>query len=189
MSDHRVILLGPAMDADESERALERLGRIVLPTASKHVVTTGKFDARHLAATFNVEAGYPNEPARLQTLAALAETGDSQPRFRDGYDLYCLRRFLAKGHEGDFVVMVRDDADLTRVWPELQERIEGRLFLVISEEPNGSVILNLRDPQAAALLETVLELYLSGAVYAMEPYSFSGALTAAAGTLRLQASI
>ena len=192
MPEPRILVLGAASNAVESEEALARLNRVVLPNASKHVVTAGKFDSRAIAATLNVEAGYPAEPAVLQTLAAWAEVHDpTDPRFRDGYDLYCLRRLLTNGAEGDLALILREGTELGSNWPELQERIAGRLFLTFPSDQSflPSMLFNLTDPQATAFLDLAWELYFGGSVYAMDPYCLERALTAASDALRLQASI
>lgn len=192
MSDPRILVLGTASNVVESEEALTRLNRIVLPNASKHVATAGKFDSRAIAATLNVEAGYPAEPAVLHTLAAWAERHDpADPRFRDGYDLYCLRRLLENGAEGDLALIVREDTELERIWPDLRERIARQLFLTFPIDNSffPSILFNLNDPEAPAFLSIAWELYSSGSAYAMDPYSLQRALTTASDALRLQASI
>jgi hypothetical protein len=192
LPDPRILVLGAASNAAQSEEAVARLGRVDLPNVSKYVVTAGKFDSRAIAATLNVEAGYPAEPAVLHTLAAWAERQKpADLRFRDGYDLYCLRRLLANGAEGDLALILRDDTDLETVWPDLQEQIAGQLFLTfpLGNSVLPSILFNLNGPEASAFLDSAWELYLSGSVYAMDPYSLQRALTTASDALRLQASI
>ena len=97
LSEPTILLCGPALDAEESAVSLEVLRQVALPGAAKFLVTTGKFDTEGAAKGFNVEADYPAEPAYLQTLLRWSAAGGlDDPRFRDGYDLYCLGRILAR---------------------------------------------------------------------------------------------
>jgi len=192
LPDPRILVLGTGSNAAQSEEALARLERVALPNVSKHVATAGKFDSRGIAATLNVVAGYPAESAVLHTLAAWAERHDpADPRFRDGYDLFCFRRLLANGVEGDLGLIVRGDCELMGIWPELRKKLSGQLFLTfpLNTAPFPSILFDLNDPGAPAFLDLAWELYLSGSVYAMDPYSLQRALTAASDALRLQVSI
>jgi hypothetical protein len=192
LPDPRILVLGTASNAAQPEDVLARLDRIALPNVSKHVATAGKFDSRGIAATLNVEAGYPAEPAVLHTLAAWAERQDpADPRFRDGYDLFCFRRLLANGVEGDLGLIVRGDCELESIWPELREKLAGQLFVTFPSDTAHfpSIFFDLNDPEAPAFLDLAWESYLSGSVYAMDPYSLQRALTAASDALRLQVSI
>ena len=188
MSEPRILLCGPASNAEESADSLEMLGQVDLPGATKYVVTTGKFDAHKLAKTFNVEADYPTEPARLQTMAGWAEFPDlTRSRCRDGYDLFCLRGILAKEGPFDYAIVLRDARDLEKRWPGLCAQIDGKPYLcfeagspAVSEASQGcNVMFNLKEDTAAAVLELAWELYASGNVYAMSPYSLDGALATA----------
>lgn len=195
MSDARVLICGPAIDAAESADRLDMLGHIKLPTATKFVITTGKFDAHKAARTFNVEADYPAEPAHLQTLARSAETSSwPEPRFRDGYDLFCLRRLLAK-HEGfDFAVLLREGTGFDERWSELRSRINGKLFVTFDVKspsaPEGgtstNLLIDLTDKRASVLLDRAGRLYASGTVYAIAAYSLDDTLHLALDALRLE---
>lgn len=194
MSERRVLLCGPALNADESADRLEMFSQIDLPGATKFVVTTGKFDAQKLARTFNVEADYPAEPACLQTMAGWAEVADrTGPCFRDGYDLFCLRRILAKDNAFEYAVILRDAANLEVRWPELQAQVSGRPYVCFgngsaasSENLSGyNVMFNMQEDSASGCLELAWELYGSGAVYGMSPYSLETALATALDSLSL----
>ena len=198
MSDPKILLCGPALDLQESAARLEMLRQITLPNATKFVVTTGKFDAKKEARTFNIEADYPTEPALLQTLAAEAVGSDLRDRrFRDGYDLFCLRRILA-AHEGfDLALLLREADRFEDRWPELRSSIRNELFLTFAEQrPEGdelnsatNLLINLRDKRAAAFLDRVATVYASGAAYAMTHYSLDAALSLSWNSLRLEEMI
>jgi len=164
------------------------LRELNLPGATKFIVTTGKFDAQKLARTFNVEADYPAEPARLQTMAGWLEVPDlTVPCFRDGYDLFCLRRILAKDDAFEFAIILRNAAGLEEGWSEILAQVSGKPYLCFE---NGSavqsgassgcnVMFNLQEESTPAVLEMAWELYSSGAAYAMSPYNMEKALATA----------
>jgi hypothetical protein len=188
LSDPRILVVGPALDEAGSSASLKTLAAIDLPNTTKYVVTKGKFDTRKVAKTANIEAGYPSEPAQLQTLASWAECPFRyDPRFRDGYDLYCLRTILEKGHEFDYALLMREQSRPQLRWPELLERIAGSLFLTVSSDDIGpsNLLLNLTEERASLFLDFALELYFTGAAYGISPYSFENALLTAAAALRL----
>jgi hypothetical protein len=191
-----VLLCGPALDAKESAASLDILRQVTLPSAAKFVVTTGKFDAGGAAKTVNVDADYPPDPAYLLTLLRWAEISElADPRFRDGYDLYCLRRILARFKTFDYAVVLREGADrLQERWPDLQRGVGGRLFLTLEKRSPAdhmmstgpSIVIDLKDDRTPAFLEAVSELYRTGAVYGMEAYTLEGALSAALDVIELQ---
>jgi hypothetical protein len=193
LSDPRVVLVGSAIDEAGSSASLRTLAALNLPHATRYIVTRGKFDTQNLAKTANVEAGYPSEPAQLQTLASWAECPlRKDPRFRDGYDLYCLRTILARTHEFDYALLIREQSRPQLRWPELLAAIAGTLFLTISSDDDigaSNLMLNLADERASAFLDSALELYFTGAAYAISPYSFENALLTAADALRLASAM
>lgn len=191
LSEPTILLCGPALDAAESAASLEMLRRVALPGAAKFSVTTGKFDVDGAAKGFNVEADYPADPAYLQTLLRWSETGGlADPRFRDGYDLYCLRRILARHESFDFAVVLRGDAaSLEASWPELRKGVGGRLFLTFGDEASPSLLVDLQDVRAAAFLDTAWQLYVTGAVYGIEAYTLDDALGLAQEAVELERSL
>lgn len=199
MFDPRILLLGPGLNDVESAASLERLHRVILPNATKYVVAPGKFDTQKWAKTFNAEAGaeYPADAPYLHTLAAWAEVRDWQdPRFRDGYDFFCLRSILSREESFDYAILLREPVLVQGRWRDLRVSADGKLFLTFSEEPTGSaspaaqnVLFNLADPRTPAFLELLWDLFVTGVAYAMAPYSFEEALNAAADALRLEDEI
>lgn len=178
LSEPTILLCGPALDAAESAASLEMLRQVALPGAAKFLVTTGKFDTEGAAKGFNVEADYPAEPAYLQTLLRWSEAGGlDDPRFRDGYDLYCLRRILARHGPFDFAVLLRGDAaSFEASWPELGKHVDGRLYLTFGDEASPSLLVDIQDVRSAAFLDTAWQLYVTGAVYGIDGYALDGAL-------------
>jgi hypothetical protein len=174
------------------------LRQIAVPNVTKFVVTTGKFDAHKEARAFNIEADYPAEPALLQTLAMEAGGSDLRDqRFRDGYDLFCLRRIL-EVHDGfDFALLLREADGFDDRWLELRSSIRDKLFLTFvqprpeRDELNSvtNLLIDLRDKRAAAFLDRVGMIYASGAAYAMTRYSLEEALSLAWNSLGLEEMI
>lgn len=192
MSNPRVLLCRTALNCSEAAAGLEVLRAVQLENATKFLVTTGKFDAENVAVKFNVDAGYPADAAYLQTIAAWAEQPHStEPRFRDGYDLFCLRRLLGKHPDFEFAVVLRDRAGFDEWWVESQGETGGELFLALAPataengEAAPNVVFRLDDDRTSDFLELAWELYATGAVFGMVDYSFDLALETAAEALRL----
>jgi hypothetical protein len=196
LSDPRILLCGPAIDSAESGARLEMLRQIELPNATKFVVTTGKFDGQKPARTFNVEANYPSQPARLLTLARWACCGAApEPRFRDGYDLFCLDRILDESGGFDLAMLVRDATGLEQRWPELRSSIGDELFLTFRAASHGAaaaadavnVLFNLTHPGSRRFFDHISGLYRDGAFYGIEDYSLGKALDLAFQSMRIEA--
>lgn len=191
MSDPLILVLGTAADADESEHSLRLLEELQLPNAVKYVLTTGKFDARGAARTFNIEAGYPGEPAILRTLAAWAEL-PSDARARDGYDLFCLKRLLEQAGSFDLALLLRGSAIGIEAEPDLAAKMNGRHFLIFPDAADAepaSVLFNLSNADSRRFLDLGCELFATGAVYGLSPYSLNSALEAADDALRLEQQV
>lgn len=184
MSDIKVLICAPSLDADDAAEGLERLRSIAIPSAVKVVATTGKFDTGDDVARVNVEADYPMLPPFLMTMAAWAEMpARSEARFRDGYDLHCFQQALAKHHQVDWAVMLRTGSDFDKIWLELREQ-PAAPFVCFA---GLNLALNLRsDP---AFLSTLSQLYASGAAYALEPYSFDLALRTAWEAVQIASAV
>lgn len=199
MPEPAILLCGPALDTEGSAASLDLLRQVTLPNATKYLVTTGKFDAEGDAKTVNVETDYPADPPHLQSLLRWAELNDPEDgRFRDGYDLYCLRRILTRFKKFDYAVVLRDGAaGLPGWWPELQDTLADRIFLTFDEQgPGGgtvssrpSLIIGLRDIRTPAFLDAAWELYRTGAVYGIEPYSIVRAFDAALAAVELEQAL
>lgn len=185
MPDPSLLILGPAFDAGESARSVENLSRVDLPHTSSFVVTRGKFDAGTVLRTFNIDAGYPAEIAQLQSLATSAgRRFRDDLRFRDGYDLFCIRRLLIRHGGSDLLLLLRDPAGLDQVWPDLSERAARNLFAV-DHETGRNLVLNLAEPRCRAFLEQAWTLYRTGAVFAIPSYDVATALATARDALDL----
>lgn len=198
MSDPRILLWGPAIDASETRARIEMLERANLPNATKFAVTTGKFDARGNARTFNVEANYPAEPAKLHTLACWVETADlHDQRFRDGYDLFCLRRLLEEHSKFDLAVMLRDPRGLEDRWTAVLAHLEAHPFMVFGGEATQdstaatgtNLVVDLRNRHARPLLEVVGEVYQAGLAYAITDYSLERSLDLALRSLQIREAL
>jgi len=190
-----ILLCGPAAQTEESAASLDLLRQVGLPNAVKYLVTTGKFDSEGAAKTVNVEGDYPADTAYLQTLLRWAEIRDlHDPRFRDGYDLYCLRRIIARFKGSDYAVLLRNGATaFERQWPKLQKSIRGRLFQTFGRStaargqvPGKNLIVDLKDERCADFLDAAWELYATGAVYGINEYSLDFALGTALDALRVE---
>lgn len=181
MPEPTILLCGPALDAEESAVSLERLRGVTLPNATKFLVTTGKFDSDGSAKSVNVEADYPAETAYLQTLLRWSGNADlGDPRYRDGYDLYCLQRILARFKKFDYAVVLRAGTEsFQQRWRDLTQAAEGQAFLTFEggEAPHKvNILINLKDGRCRPFMEAAWELFRTGAVYGMQSYSLDAAL-------------
>lgn len=186
MSDPRVLLLGTAIAETEATERAELLANAVVPNSAKYLAVAGKFEAPDQVKTFNVERGYHSAPEDLRTSAMWAGAESSGgPRFRDGYDLYCLRRILEMAEAYEVAAILRDDALSVQAFGGLTAELRARPFLTIARPVGASdglgwsaVLFDLNSADRG-FLELAWELYFSGAVYAMSPYSLNNALTVA----------
>jgi hypothetical protein len=199
LSEPRILFCSVALDAAEAVERLEVLRQVASPTAAKYLATFGKFDGQGHAKMVNIEADYPAEPAQLQTLERWAEIPDAQGQhLRDGSDLYCLRRVLAKASDAfDYAVLLRSKEGHERCWAELVAKVEDKLFLAIDDglsalsdgAARGDVLFRTGHNHVPEFLKLAWELYATGTVYGMTPYGFEHALNVAAGALRLKLEI
>lgn len=171
---------------------------VTLPNATKYFVAHGKFDTQHPIKTCNIEADYPAALPYLRTLARwAAHSNPSDERFRDGYDLFCLRNILAKNEGFDYAILLRGVDGFQEHWLDLRTAIQEQTFLTFAAAvvetsdtmTERNVIFDLGDRRAVGLLEQVCELYLTGAAYALSPYCLSDALATALHSLILEDEI
>ncbi len=198
MFEPSVLLFAPAIDAKETARSFNMLRSIALPNTTKYFATNGQFDGRHPIKSRDVEALYPAALPFLRTLGTWAErSSPSDERFRDGYDLYCLRTILAETEGFDFAVLLREVEEFDEQWPELQTNVDGQAFLTFAAPKTNSsapvagrnVIFNLGDRRVVGLVERACELYFSGAAYAMQEYCLDDALATALHSMTLEDAI
>jgi hypothetical protein len=166
------------------EQALEMLRPAEIPGLTKCVLTTAKFDTKKAAKTFNIEANYAREAVELQTLAAWSELGAelSAERLADGLELFALRSIIERDGPFEYVILQRQASALAERWPALKDEIGERLYLDLGNE---GLLLNLAGPYGSALIDTLWELHLTGAVYGLENYSLAAALAVAADAIGL----
>lgn len=184
--------MGPAVDGAESAASLKRLADIKLPNASKYVVTVAKFDAQGVIKTFRVDGEYDVAPPHLQTLAAWAELPSrSGPRFRDGFDLFCLRALLSNAGAFDYAVVLREGTLSQANYAELIAVLDSKPFVTFHAGNSGvtvgsgrNIILNLASDKTM-LLDLAWQLHVSGVAYAMIPYSLDRLMTVASDSLQL----
>jgi len=196
LSDLRILIIGPALDAAEARSRLDQLRSISLPNATRYAVTSAKITADDVKL-FKVEAGFPAQPSHLQTLAAWAELPHhANHRFRDGFDLYCTNRILANDDGYDVAVLLRNATGLEERWPDLLGGLEDQLFVTFDENAGRNdgaagrnLLFELRNPFSITVLNAAWEIYASGAAYAMTPYSLHAAFTIAADAQRIQTAI
>lgn len=193
MSDPDLLICAAALDNRESEAQLDALRRLSVVNSSKFLVVTGKFETQKDARSFNVEAQYPAETALLQTVARWADAPSwPDPHFRDGYDLFCLRRVLEG--QGDFglALLWRDGMDFAEHWPKLREDLGDSLFLTfgVAQTASGSagpnLLVNLERSGAGSFLSRAVNFFITGRSFAIEPYSLARCLELAAETVALE---
>lgn len=188
MSDARILIVTSAIDSHEAAAALQMLMSTNVPNSTKYLAAVGKLDSQKPIKTTNVEARYPTEPVHLQTLCAWAEVSlAADSRFRDGYDLFCLRTVLGNTDPCDYVVLLRDASDLHEHLAEIEESGPDRLFVTWPcRHADAENFIVKADHRMTGLLDLAWGLYESGGAYAMLPYSLDHVLTAAATTQRLE---
>ena len=191
MSDARILLCAPALNASESLAGLEMMRGLTLRGATKFVVTTGKFDTEKEARAFNVEAGYPAETALLQTLSRWAEVPEwPDARFRDGYDLFCLHQIMRQNEGFDIAVLLRDGSEIQARWASLLRALEGRFFVTGETAETGpNLLINLADRRARNFLDRAAQFYFTGRAYALETYSLDSALRLVVRAVELEADL
>lgn len=194
MPEPRILICSVSTHDADPLPSLELLRNVTLPNASKFLVVTGKFETKEVKK-FNVEADYPPEPAQLKTLAAWAEVNHAtDPRWRDGFDLFCLRRILKKNGPFSYAILLRTACGFEGGWTELAQKLSDKPFLVFGrneDEHSGStsecnVLFHLEGKHSGELIEEAWQVYASGTVYAFENCSFDIALDTAAESLRIQ---
>jgi len=187
MFEPTVAILAPALDELESTANLMCLRSADLPNGKKFLVTHGKMDVGDPVQALNAAANYPSEPAHLQTLAAWAAVQTrTDPRFRDGHAIYCMRRLLDRQKSFDYLLLLRDGADLGMRWVESRSEADAQLLTTFAGEASGiNLLLKTSDARSMELLDCLWSLYLSGAVYAISPYSLDAAVEAAKDAHRL----
>jgi hypothetical protein len=183
------VVLAVEPDRSQAEAWLERLAAAAIPNAVAYVATTGKIGTRGLAKSFNIESGYPPEPALLQTLSAWSEVAIEQDRrFRDALELHCLRKVLAEQPDADFAVLLRTVFTAERSWPALTNECRERLFFSfegpVDEPAKRNVLLYTGGPRSAEFLDLAWEIFQTGAAYGLDPYSLDEVLAGAADALR-----
>lgn len=177
MRSRRILLMGPAPTRAAPVQALEMLRGATLPKLTKCVLTDAKFDTQKAAKTFNIEAGYAPEPAQLQTLAGWSGLHEqAAEQLADGLELFALRAVIQRDGPFGYLILQRNPSDLTQRWPALEEQIGDSLFIDLGD---GNLLFNLRCAGGPAFLEALWELYVTGAVYGFEDYSFGAAVGAA----------
>jgi hypothetical protein len=198
LSDPAILILATAEDAAEVPARLAKLGDVRLPNASKYLSAPGKFDAKGLAKTFNVDSGYPAAPAQLQTLHAWAELLDEpDPRFRDAYDLFCLRALIERSDPFDYAILLGDGAGVADELTKLPARLGNDLFAPLGRSTSDpskdsareSILFDLVNERASNFLNLAWELYVTGAAYGISPYSFARVLTIAADAQRIEQQV
>ncbi len=198
MSEPSILLFAPAIDSKETARSLTMLRSITLPNTTKYFATNGQFDGQNPPKSRDVEALYPAALPFLRTLGTWAERSNpSDERFRDGYDLYCLRTILDETEGFDFALLLREVEEFDEQWPELHTNVDGQAFLTFAALKTGSpapvaarnVIFDLGDRRVAGLVEAACELYFSGAAYAMPDYCLDDALATALHSMTLEDEI
>lgn len=183
MPEPRILLCGPAPSRTEPAKALAMLGATDLPKLTKCVLTDAKFDTQKAAKTFNIDADYSPVPPQLQTLGAWAGLPPTADQVADAIELYALRSIIERDGPFGYAILQRGPGDIAKQWPTLREKIADRPFLCFGK---GNVLLNLGKPNAH-FLDLMWDLYVSGAAYAIDPYSFEAALGVAAEAMQLDA--
>jgi hypothetical protein len=165
------------------EQALEMLQASGIPGAKLTLLTAAKFDAQKAAKTFNIEANYAVEPLELQTMRAWSGVGPSaDERLADGLEVFALRVLDERDGPFDHVVLQRSPAKLGEGWADHLEKAAGRGFLALGA---GNFLFRNAARSGGRFTDALWELYVSGALYGRDHYSFELALSIAAEALGL----
>ncbi|QIK78070.1 hypothetical protein G7077_03230 [Sphingomonas piscis] len=187
MPSSRVLLIGPSPSRVPPSQALEMLRLAELPKLTKCVLTDSKIEPQSVAKTFNIEAGYAADAAQQATFA---NWSGLQPKpteqLLDGQEIFAVRTVVERDGPFGYVILQRQAADLTQLWPKLEQEIGDSLYLDLGD---GNFVLNLRATGGLTLLDDLWELYRTGAVYGLVSYSFGLALDVAVQASRCSATV
>jgi hypothetical protein len=197
LSESVILLCCPQLGVEASTKN-EELLRATLPNAKKFVLSEGKSEFPEGTKAFKVDRDYPAALPFLQTLARWAECFDaSEPRLRDGYDLYGLTEIIEQNAKAGYALLLRDATGIADQWQSLLTQVRGQIFVSFGEEggvdpdvtARRNVLIDLKDARAPEFLKHALQLYLTGAVYSLVPYSIETALSIVRDGLRMSAQI
>ncbi|MCW2411753.1 MULTISPECIES: hypothetical protein [unclassified Sphingobium] len=184
MSDRALTFLACPADLDSPAPALGWLARAerLLGRSASHqfVLVSGKVKLPSGMRSFNIEMGYPAEPAHLITHAAWAwSPGRHGPQYRDARALFCLSRFVSQHPEADEIALILGEPG------ESVSPSDGGdpppLAAVLSSTKDGGgtcdvILFDRKAPNADIALAIATDMALSGAIYSVEPYSLSALL-------------
>lgn len=195
MSESVLLLCCPQVSAEPSTKN-EELLRVTLPNTTRFVLSEGKSERLEGTKAFKVDRDYPAALPLLRTLARWTESFDSsEPRFRDGYDLFGLTEIIRQNANADYAVLLRDAVGVADEWQSLRSRVRGQIFVTFGEggavDPDvtarRNVLVDLKDARAHEFLRHALQLYLNGVVYSLSPYSIETALSIVRDSMRISA--
>ena len=156
----------------DPQKGLEAIAGVQWPGVIRHVVTTGKFDTRRLATACNIEVGYPAETAWLATLASWGAPTDAVRMQHDNaLNLFALRKIWAGGVTFDFGVIVQDGTPLPERWADVHKCLGGKCVASFGRSERPTIVFDMKHKLTEHMLEIACDLFTSGAVFALEPYS------------------
>lgn len=199
MSETDIAFLSCPTDLDNPGPAVNLL--LQMPHAgmtgtSLFIAAAGKFKAAAKVQTLNVAANYPAEFARLLTLTRWAVPGPTlSAQFHHSQVLMCLRQFVRTYPSFGRVVLLYSATADHEVCDQLLGSEQSGAFtwlLPTEERPQadgpGLIVMNRGYPGADDALDLALDIALSGAIYGLDPYSFTGFLDHVMSSLPLAIS-
>ena len=163
---------------------LLQLPRRAITNAALFIAATGKFKAATKVQTINVGVNYPAEFATVLTLARWAAPDSALPaQFHHSQALLCLRQFIRTYPSIRKIVLLYSDAPGHEGYEQLIASEQSKAFTWSlpsdgrsNADGSGLIVMNRCRPGADDALDLALDIALSGAIYGLEPYSFTGFL-------------
>jgi hypothetical protein len=184
LSDRDIAFFACPADFNEPEAAANLLLGIKRASgARKFLAVVGKYKSPTGVQIMNTEANYPSEFAKLMTLARWALPGSELPaQYHDSRVLVCLR-LLATANPGiGRIVILRHSPNANEEYDSLLTATAPRAFSwpkasgqVQADDP-AWIVWNRDCPSSDEALNLALDIALSGAIYGLDPYNFTGLL-------------
>ena len=192
MSERNFAILVCPLNLEEPSTAVGWLSQFVdqseFEDVAKFIAVNTKFKAPHGIRTFNLEASYPAELATLTTHANRSRIRSTLPiQYYHARALYCLVRFAEAHPDINRIALITDEFPPDFGLATLMKSSASCAFgSIVSPAQDSSTLVNVpvlfdrRDPAGDLALRIALDLALTGAIYAIAPYSFQNLLHQAA---------
>ncbi len=173
-----------AQDRPATEAAFAMLSQVKDKGLRRLLISTERFDGKGRVKMQNLNAGYGAEPVALRNVLTRALGRESQGVLADdAMDLLCLGPLLER--DGlDAIVLMRCTTDFgaeVRAWLDSPPDLPF-LSLGTGSDPTRTTAFRMDHPKLAILVDLSLDMFRSGAVFGLDPYSFDTVLHSAWAT-------